>query len=1129
MPPSVAAEGPKLYNRAVVSSPDFIDGPIHSRGADLSGRDLSGLDLSGSDLRDCNLRGALFRRSRLRGAQLSGAELAQADLSGADLEGAVLDGAHLQAVRLDGARLVGVRARDSGWVGVDCTGGDWRGIDLDGATFRACNLKQVVLGNARLDHVRMVDCTWLGVDASAASCRAMAATDVTWEDVDLRGADLWRAALRFADLRRIDLRDSRAPESLWESVEWSAPQVEGSLCPGARVLRCRGLSRTEAAAFRTGGAAVPTRLTWLLFDVAGWGARVGHRGGGGVVRVASAGALQGRTALGRFAGLLLLGLTSVGRALRWTLRQRWVFVSGVAAVLGWFVFVRAPLDELRVPTLAAPEEVASQRGMDKAKREADEKRMQEILDALERGDPVAVEDRIELAEILERIGRYADAEDQLIDAVETHAAIQADLSLRAAASGGVAPEVPPDQDPDLVLWAYYLRRNRLHDAIALARERLADARNPWEEVHARVLVARTWLVGRDLDQWKEEEGRVIAMLPGLADGGGEFRLALAAAHEEADDLPGAMALLAQMPRAASVEDRAECALLMASLMATMGDLASALLAWEHIEEEFADAPLIVAKARDARGRHLEADATTSEASLQAMAGAADPAVATRGGLGLARLAARAGRGADAELRYEEIIRRHPGQGAVVAVLELSEARWARGAVADALEGLEVAEEGLEPTQQAPLRLRRAEWLVALGRPEDAEGLLSAVLVALPADGRLAQLAQLGIAGAKTARGDLAGATALYRRLAEGQADPETAAAAWAGLAEEAEKRGALDEALPLSDLAWRLAPPRHRVRGRLAAQRAELLVQLGRGDPASLDTLLSDARAGGLEEADPPAFGRLVVRLAQSLLVAGRPADALASFARVQDSPAARNDVALRELAMEGRVGCLIALGRKEEADRWVDSMPLSDLRPGDAQQVCGARASLARSRLAMHDIPGAVTAWRELFTECRAPRLLTAVLPEMADAMGEAGATREAELLLREVRDADLPDVGRQAACLELLRLGNLDEATCAEEGPDAALGALGRVEHAKILVDRGRLAEAEPLWTAVLSDAGAEPISRALALLGLARLAHVRGDGQLAHQQADEAGQESQDPWIQEQVRALQASLPPKGTPKR
>jgi hypothetical protein len=999
-------------------------------------------------------------------------------------------------------------------------GGDWTAVDLGGATLRGVSLIDLDLPRARLDHLRMVDGTWRDLRADGASLRALGATDITWERVQLKGADLRRAAIRFGDLRAVDLGGARGDGCLWEEVAWDGVGVGGFQGPDARVLRCVGLRREDVFALRRGGARVPIRWTWLLSAALDRSSASGPRG---------AATKEPRKRLLGPRRFLLATLDLPRRGWMWLLAHRWILAASGAAFVFWLVFVRAPLDELRVTTKGAPQEIAEQRGQDKAKREADEQRMQEILDALERGDPVPVRDRVELAAILEGFGQYADAEDQLIDAVEWGATVQADLALRAAAQGGAAPDVPPDQDPDLALWRYYLRRNRLHDAIALARERLQDARNPWEEVHARVLITRTWQAGRDEAQRAEEEARVLAMLPTLPDLGAPFWLDLAAARDEAGDLPGALALLLQMPGTAPVEHRAEAALRRAELQARLGDLPGALLAWDRVEEDFPESPLVIARAREARMRVLSEDLPASEASLREMIANDDAGTAVRGALGLARLAQKGGRSAEAELRLEEAVRRHPGPATLPAALELAELRWARGATAEALQGLGQAIASVPPKDGANLRLRASEWLLALGRPGDAEQSLREALPGLSDAPALRRRLELGLARALLARGDGDGAAGIFRQIADAPGDPEAAAVAWSGLAERARLRGALDEAMAAVETAWRLAPPRHRVRGTLAAQRAELLVSMGRADPASLDALLSDARAAGLEEADPAAFARLVVRLGQSLVAAGRPADALTSFVRVHEGGAARTDVALREMAMEGRVQALVALGRQAEADRVVDAMPLSDLGEGAARQRCGAHASLARSRLALRDVPGAVAAWRTLFTECRAPRLLTAVLPEAADSLQEAGAADEAEALLREIAAAPVPDVGRQAACIELVRLGHLEDAPCAEAGPDAALSALARVEHARLLAERGNLAEAEPLWSAVLDDAAAEPVTRALALLGLARLAQVRGDGQLAHERATSAGKESEEPWVQEQVKALLVGLPPKGTPKR
>ncbi len=88
-------------------------------------------------------------------------------------------------------------------------------------------------------------------------------------------------------------------------------------------------------------------------------------------------------------------------------------------------------------------------------------------------------------------------------------------------------------------------------------------------------------------------------------------------------------------------------------------------------------------------------------------------------------------------------------------------------------------------------------------------------------------------------------------------------------------------------------------------------------------------------------------------------------------------------------------------------------------------------------------------------------------------------------------------------------------------------------LLVEEGRLAEAEPLWRHVAEDPAAEPVPRALALLGLGRLEKVRGNLPGARGHFEEARLVSNEPWLVQMASGalaeLQGSTPPLdgGTP--
>jgi hypothetical protein len=204
-------------------------------------------------------------------------------------------------------------------------------------------------------------------------------------------------------------------------------------------------------------------------------------------------------------------------------------------------------------------------------------------------------------------------------------------------------------------------------------------------------------------------------------------------------------------------------------------------------------------------------------------------------------------------------------------------------------------------------------------------------------------------------------------------------------------------------------------------------------------------------------------------------------FVRVASSVEAAGSPALKQAAVEGRVAVMMAQGRKEEAEDLLNELGVADLSSGDAADNCAARMTLARARVETDELKAAVSEMSAVFETCRAPRFLLQELPLVSDLLVSRGLFAETVAMLKGISDANIGEIGKQAAQLELGRLGSAEDLEWAMAGPDRGLAALARVERAQLYVGEGQLGKAEPLWKEVLTDPAVEPVPRSLSLLGL------------------------------------------------
>ena len=1023
------------------------------RGRDLSGLHLEGADLSGADLRDTGLSSANLSGASLVATRLEGSDLSGADLTRADLRGAILEGATLERAVLRDTTLAGARARNSAWTEAEAEQGDWTRLDLGGSQLHRVRFVDLDLRSAQLGGVRIDDSDWTRVRLSEAKAAGLQLTDCSFEDVETRRADLSGAELRFANFDRVDLEGADLSGAVFESVAFKEPVFAGVRADQTEFVRCAGLTLAALDQLQQAGARVSLPLL-----VRAWRTLGGVPGG-------------------RVAFVLLL-----------------VVVLGLAVQR---VVDRLPgqddggvgeLEEL----IAAADDATRMRWEELQGRYDDEATRVEALYGL--------------SEVLEGLTLHDQAEERLHEAIGLARLDPARSATRA----------------ELILGDYLLRNGRPDEAYDVAVRLIEDASLPEGQALGHFLLARALAASGNSRSALDELGRVTVFFGSRPDAPVKLRTDTARLLEELGEASAAFAALQGIPESVPPDQRAEAELLRAEMMLRAGDVSQAVSAWDQVIERYPDLPMVVGQARDARAAGLAGgpDPETEGRQMEALAAAEDPELAVQGELGLARLAMRMENRPAAVRRYKRAIDRFPDRPGLTlpAVRELARLYRASGETIEATALLEQALGRLsESDHVVTVREDLADIWQADGAYDRARRPLLSSLEEFGDDPEVAARSRLGLAGIADLAGEVEEAQGLYRAVASAEVDPTMTAAALFGEATLQRRVGRIDDALPLMDRALELLPAEATMRGAIAVERAETLVELGLSSPEDLEEMLAEARAAGIEQGQPVAYGELLVLMAKELMKADRHDDALALFQRVGGSPGATEDPSLRQAALEGQVAALMALGRDDQADELLGRMGVSQMSNGEAEENCDARMSLARGRARTGDATGAAADFVALLQVCRSPRFLVHNLPVLADVMAGGGQEARAQELLVWLLDEELPPVGRQAAELELGRLGSVESLRAAMDGPDRALSSLARIESGHLLEAAGRLAEAEPLWVEVVEDEASEPVPRSLALLGLARLEVARGNLLGARGYLEEVVLIRAEQWIVEEAETL------------
>ncbi|WP_437923421.1 DUF2169 domain-containing protein [Sorangium sp. So ce291] len=224
--------------RVVVDAAREAGEPLDDRdltGADFRGLDLRGMSfkrafLEGADLRGCDLsgaslEGAVLAKADLTGANLTGARLRGANLGKASLEGAVLEQADLTEAILMGARLAGARLGRARLERADMLQVSWDGVDLSGAELVTCTFLQsslvgANLSGANLERTMLLECALDGADFSGARLDKATLMSCTGARVRFAGARFSEGvAMHKSGLPEADFRDAVLDKTCFRTTD----------------------------------------------------------------------------------------------------------------------------------------------------------------------------------------------------------------------------------------------------------------------------------------------------------------------------------------------------------------------------------------------------------------------------------------------------------------------------------------------------------------------------------------------------------------------------------------------------------------------------------------------------------------------------------------------------------------------------------------------------------------------------------------------------------------------------------------------------------------------------------------------------------------------------------------------
>lgn len=584
--------------------------------------------------------------------------------------------------------------------------------------------------------------------------------------------------------------------------------------------------------------------------------------------------------------------------------------------------------------------------------------------------------------------------------------------------------------------------------------------------------------------------------------------------------------------ATSVDERTHAWERLGNAQLARGDVEAARRTWEEMKAGLPEGE------GQARARFGLAQIAESQGQLDA-AGALyrevadatrDPNIRAIALQNLAQLYLEHGRPGDAKLTYQEIVDRVPPghDAAFTARMGLGHLYAQQRELEPAFKLYQAAVDG------TALAAQQAEGILAIGRLQldtgaiaEAEATFQGAIDRFSGRAETVDQARLGLAQAQRARGDLAAATALYRRVAEESEDPATVSAALAAWASLLDDQGRSEEAL--------------------AVQR-QILKRFGDDPDASFQAHMASAGAlansgdtrGAIEAyealmattSDPGLKVQVLDGMARARAAGGELEAAAATYQRLIEASADQPDFLYN--ALMGLASVKAQLGDKDEAralyqrvatgsrDRGLQAWALESIAQLSAEAgdlaaaqagyedilerfdddpavTAGTRLGLGQLKRASDDLPGA----RALFEEVRRSARdgsqrawATLYVAQVMVEQGEDGPALETLLAIpREFPEDPEVILNARLSLASLYRArGKEDEA--ARVYQDVAGGAsfadyrVAALEGlAGIAMDAGDPQAAKAAYQQVLDRFGTNPEAAFTAQLGLARVEMASG----------------------------------------
>lgn len=228
------ASGGIVGTPAILPAPwQLVDGHLLGPGAELAGAVLDDVvlidtDLTGADLTGASLASAIVFRGSFTGATMVDLFAPNAYMARVSFDGADLTGASLTAATIADSTLRASVLSDTIVSGIDLSGSDLTGATLDRTVFSGAQLVRSEFRNAGLRGTVFVNSDLTGADLTGASATDDAGfVRSTLTDVVLASSDLTGAIVSRSDLTGADLRDVVATDASFTDNDLLGADLDG--------------------------------------------------------------------------------------------------------------------------------------------------------------------------------------------------------------------------------------------------------------------------------------------------------------------------------------------------------------------------------------------------------------------------------------------------------------------------------------------------------------------------------------------------------------------------------------------------------------------------------------------------------------------------------------------------------------------------------------------------------------------------------------------------------------------------------------------------------------------------------------------------------------------------------------